>query len=292
MAGNIKFTKEIVNERLKDKGVCITGEYINSLTKTEFMCTCGHEWAALPNNVIHKTGCPKCNGGIPFTIEALNEIKYSLQARGILMGKYINSSTKVEFNCEIGHIWKTTLQSVVNGTGCPHCSSRPPITADQVNEKLYERGIQLLSEYRNCHYKSEFTCSNGHRWFATPDNIVRKEQGCPQCYIDFTKSAYIYVLEIVGSDDEFTGFGISNRKNPRISCHSITLAKTNKNIVRQKLFDIPTRFAALAIENKLKISLPIYNSGISGFKTEATKLAFENVIHIVNTYILEKEQYA
>lgn len=289
MVGNIKYTKEIINSRLEYRGITVLDEYKGYQVNLNFKCNNGHTWLATPSNVLRKTGCPHCNGGVSFTDMEMQEIKSSLELRGITFDEYKNSITKVEFKCKEGHNWKTTLQSVTDGTGCPHCSARPPLTKEDMNKKLVGRDIKLVGEYKSCHTKTTFECEAGHVWEAMPDNIVRKEQGCPQCYLDFTKPAYVYVLDIIGPDDNFTGFGITNNKKDRISVHCAILAKSNKNIVRQKIFETTSRFIALDVENKLKTSLPIYNSEILGFKTEATKLDFETVINIIETQLLEKE---
>jgi hypothetical protein len=285
-----KHTREIINSRLKSRNISMLDEYKGQSIKVKFECDKNHTWLATPGNVLRATGCPHCHGGVGYTDEQMYEIKSLLDQRGITMGIYKNSITKVAFECKNHHKWQTVLESVITGTGCPYCSKRPPLTKDIVNEKLIGRNIKLISDYKSCHSKAMFECSNGHTWMSVPDNVVRKEQGCPQCYLDFTKPAYIYVLDIIGEDDKFTGFGISNSKISRIAKHISILNKSNKKIIRKKIFSISTRFIALDIEKTLKISLPIYNSNITGFITEATKLDFETVIQIIDSYIIERDR--
>lgn len=286
--GNFRYNKEILNTRLRPRGITLLENYLGPTVKHGFECDNGHKWFASPNNVLHKTGCPRCNGGTAYSEDQLSDIKKSMELRGITFSEYKNSSTPVEFSCQFHHKWKTKFQSVKDGTGCPYCSTRPPLTKDDINKKLYERNIKLVGDYKSCHTKTMFVCNEGHNWLSIPDNIFRKEQGCPHCYLDFTKPAFIYVLEISDENEKFTGFGISNSKKSRIFKHSSELSKNNKHISRKQIFDIPTRITALDIENRLKKYLPIYNSCITGFKTEATKLNFETVIKIVETYIKEK----
>ena len=49
------------------------------------------------------------------------------------------------------------------------------------------------------------------------------------------------------------------------------------------------RLLTLEIENKLKTIMPIYNSNIPGFKTEATKLSFDEVISMAEKLTLQEE---
>ena len=67
-----KLTKEIVNERIAHRGIAMTGNYINGKTKTEFACSEGHVWDALPNNVTNGTGCPHCANRVLLTKEIVN----------------------------------------------------------------------------------------------------------------------------------------------------------------------------------------------------------------------------
>jgi hypothetical protein len=57
---NKKLTREKVQEKIKDRGIELIGDYINSKTHTLFRCANNHEWEAMPANVMHKTGCLIC----------------------------------------------------------------------------------------------------------------------------------------------------------------------------------------------------------------------------------------
>ena len=43
------------------RGFTIVGPYKGTLTKTTFQCSHGHEWGALPNNVLSGSGCSVCS---------------------------------------------------------------------------------------------------------------------------------------------------------------------------------------------------------------------------------------
>lgn len=49
-----------------------------------------------------------------------------------------------------------------------------------INKRIYGRGITLIGEVRSKHGKSDFECSNGHRWRDIPNNVAEGE-GCPHC---------------------------------------------------------------------------------------------------------------
>jgi hypothetical protein len=55
-SGNIRLNKTLVNERLADRKITMTGSYINARHKTEFRCPNGHTWQAIPDSVMRGRG--------------------------------------------------------------------------------------------------------------------------------------------------------------------------------------------------------------------------------------------
>ena len=49
-----------------------------------------------------------------------------------------------------------------------------------VNERIAHRGITLTGDYINVDIKTEFTCSEGHKWDTAPCNVMGGS-GCPHC---------------------------------------------------------------------------------------------------------------
>ena len=108
----------------------MTGEYINSLEKTEFQCVNGHSWQTSLNNVLHhKSGCPHCaaeNVGLTKQQRELtkDQLNLDIAHRGIQMiGEYTNAKTKSEFSCQCGHTWHATSDNISKGRGCPACAA-------------------------------------------------------------------------------------------------------------------------------------------------------------------------
>lgn len=71
-----------------------------------------------------------------------------------------------------------------------------------MNKSLQGRGIKLLGEVKSKTGKSDFICSNGHKWRTTPI-LVAEGEGCPICSIgqrtmqeikQLTKTGTIYLL--------------------------------------------------------------------------------------------------
>lgn len=116
-----KLTLEEVNAVLKPRGFKLLGEYKNGNTKTEFQCSKNHTWFAKFQDIKNSnSGCPHCAGLIKLTKEDINK---KLEGTGVkLIGQYISSKTKTEFQCSEGHIWEARPGNVCNAkSGCPFC---------------------------------------------------------------------------------------------------------------------------------------------------------------------------
>jgi hypothetical protein len=122
-AGLSQSSKEKVNEQLSSRGSSIKmiGDYINALTKSEFMCGSGHSWSARPNDILSGRGCPTCSD-TTLSIEIINR-RLQDQGRTIrAFGEYTNSIQSMSFCCELGHEWHTSASNVLRGSGCPICA--------------------------------------------------------------------------------------------------------------------------------------------------------------------------
>lgn len=182
-SGNIPLTKQIVNERIADRGIMMLSEYINQKKKALFKCGQDHTWETAPSNVLYANGCPKCA-----TIKRANKkrlttatIRERLADREIeLIGGYLHANAKTTFRCRENHTWNATPGSVLSGRGCPHCAGRIPLTQEMVNERLKNRGITLVGEYKRVSTKSLFQCKKGHTWETTASCVIYGT-GCPHC---------------------------------------------------------------------------------------------------------------
>jgi hypothetical protein len=98
---------------------------LDSFTATEnyarFKCVNNHIFTAIINNVLRGRGCKKCH----FENRTYDEfmINEKLKERGLrIVGNYINSQTKILFECSLNHTWETKPNNVLNGQGCPYCN--------------------------------------------------------------------------------------------------------------------------------------------------------------------------
>lgn len=168
-------------------GECISKLYIDSDTKLEWRCSNGHTFFNNPYNIKSKNQwCRVCKGYAVSTIEDMNKIA---ESRGgvCLSKKYINMYHKLEWQCEKKHRWFATPNMIKNknkgkGTWCPVCLGRPVyILKDMQNIAKKRGGLCISTHYKNSTTKLEWKCSEGHKWFATPNNVINKKSWCPTC---------------------------------------------------------------------------------------------------------------
>lgn len=123
----IKFTNEILDDRLEGRKIKRIGNCINSSNKILFQClkeNCNFEWMASPNSIVNsnKTGCPNCAGQARLTNNKIDEIlKYRNISR---LDNYSNLHTKIHWLCmECNNKWLATPANIIhNKSGCPICA--------------------------------------------------------------------------------------------------------------------------------------------------------------------------
>jgi hypothetical protein len=98
-----------------------------------------------------------------------------------LSTKYFNGTSRLLWQCRVGHQWKTVPNNVRRGRWCPACAGRPVVTIEEVRAIANKRGGQCLSgEYTNNKTKLLWQCMKGHRWLTTASHI-KQGHWCPAC---------------------------------------------------------------------------------------------------------------
>ena len=239
-----KLTKEVVNERIKDRGIKLIGEFITVNHRSTFKCFLTHEWETKPSHVLRDGGCPHCSNRYPLTKKVVNE---RIKDRGLeLIGEYLRSDKKTLFRCFFNHEWETMPSNVLRGRGCHQCNNNFPLTKKVVNERIKDRGLELIGEYINANRHSLFRCSNNHEWETKPSHVLQGK-GCPQCASYGFKTnipSHGYLLDF----GHFIKFGISNVLETRLKKHRQYNQKYT--IIKTKLFE--NGEDALDWENSIK----------------------------------------
>lgn len=109
--GSIAEMQQLARER---RGKCLSAAYVKSSTKLLWECAEGHRWEALPNNIKRGHWCPHCAGMVRDTIEEMHRIGRELGGK-CLSDTYVNSKTKLLWECAEGHRWTAIPSSVKGG---------------------------------------------------------------------------------------------------------------------------------------------------------------------------------
>lgn len=176
----IEAKKKFYNIVEEKKGKVI-GEYIDTKTKIEIECENGHTWNVKPNEIKQGSWCPRCLKNCPIKAQE-NLYKIVNEKNGKILGKYVNSQTKIQFECSQGHQWEAKPNGIIQGTWCSKCSGNCPIQAKEIFfELIKEKGGNVIGEYKNVTTKIKIKCGNEHTWDVTPHQIMASNSWCPVC---------------------------------------------------------------------------------------------------------------
>lgn len=165
-------------------GKCLSRKYTKAKDGYEWECGKGHRWRATWDDVKHGRWCPICLGRLPpdQAIEQLREIARSKGGR-CLSDRFVDVTTKLEFECSEGHRWETAPANIRGGRWCPRCAGNVPPTMEELHTMARERGGACLSKrYVNGHTKLRWRCEKGHVWWAAP-TAVKSGTWCPKCAV-------------------------------------------------------------------------------------------------------------
>lgn len=150
-----------------------------------WQCSGGHSWFALVSSVRRGSWCPKCAGSAPLTIEDAVAAARDQGGR-CLSDVYVNARRPLAWECAAGHRWQATLGSIRSGKWCAICrrevaAQRLRLTLEDVQARAKAKGGRCVSEAYGgtAGTPLEFECSDGHRWWASPNTIQRS--WCPHC---------------------------------------------------------------------------------------------------------------
>lgn len=100
-----------------------------------------------------------------------------------LSEKYINTDTKMLWQCRYGHRWEAIVKNVLyKNKWCPYCSKNKKLTIEYAHELAEKRNAKCLSkEYINSGTNLKWECEQGHIFLQSLNNINSKYCWCPYC---------------------------------------------------------------------------------------------------------------
>lgn len=200
-----KYNDLIKHAKLND-GRVITKEitFLKKCKSVKFECSVGHRWEIVAPRALTSLWCPECNGTKVQrnTIEMMQEIAIERGGK-CLSKKYINSETKLKWECSEGHTWNSTPHTVKNKKSwCPTCKANKQKNTLEDMHKLAKanNGKCLSKEYVLNNVNLVWECSEGHVWENQPANITMG-QWCPTCSKENEKLTIKEMKEIAKQRD-------------------------------------------------------------------------------------------
>ncbi|MDD2737282.1 MAG: hypothetical protein PHF56_25405 [Desulfuromonadaceae bacterium] len=173
-------------------GRVVSKEYRSGREKMEFECAKGHRFLSRPVHVrLSKSWCKICS----YIMRSLTENEKSerfmelqkiAESRGgrLLSTEYLGAENKHHWQCAEGHKWWSKSDSVKNsGSWCEKCAGKAPFTIEELQVFASSKGGAFLSkQYVGGRKNHLWRCPEGHKWFATPSNMIKKNGSwCPVC---------------------------------------------------------------------------------------------------------------
>jgi len=186
---NKKFSKTQMNaminfyKRINELGGKVIGEYKRAIDPIHCKCKDGHECYPLPTNIQRGQGmCLICAGQDPETAKQ-NFYKRIKELGGEVIGKYVNTNTRVQCKCKNGHDCYPLPTNIQRGQGmCIICSGHDPKTAKHnFYNNIKKLGGEVIGEYIDNNTSVYCKCKNGHDCNPLPANIQRGRGMCLIC---------------------------------------------------------------------------------------------------------------
>jgi hypothetical protein len=208
--------EDVAELAVKNPGVTVVGEYVNTHTKIDHLCNgCGSLWSVSPKNAMNTKTCKTCALSKLADSTRQSHDKYVAQLAVknpdvTVVGEYVNARTKIDHQCRCGEVWSVAPYSLIDGNskGCKSCGhnstkTKRRKTHDQFASELLEKheGVEAVGVYVNAKTKIKFRCAKGHEWNATPDSVLAGS-GCGVCAGNIKRShdSYLDALKAKNKD--------------------------------------------------------------------------------------------
>ena len=149
-------------------GECLSTEYKGVNHPVRLRCAKGHEWETDAVNPLKGAWCRLCaHDGRRLSIKDAQE---AAAARGgeCLSQTYVNTTTKLSWMCDRGHVWQAVLNSIrINGTWCMQCAAM---------SRIANRNSKARNKYQAAGWSLEAAAS-GEAPAAWPAMLIAPASG-------------------------------------------------------------------------------------------------------------------
>ncbi|MEJ2251608.1 MAG: hypothetical protein P8Y97_18375 [Candidatus Lokiarchaeota archaeon] len=154
---------------------------------------------------------------------------------GKLITPYYSAKNKVKIECQEGHQWETTPESIHQNNWCPYCAGNAK------NHKTFFKKIgqlydcKLVSDYKNAKTPLWYICTKGHRFKKDPywlkKDYKKIETLCPICKKENYGKRFSQIVLKKGGEilTKYKG----RFKEVTIRCENNHIWKTNPAVIYQ-----------------------------------------------------------
>jgi hypothetical protein len=123
----------------------------------------------------------------PHSIETYKQIAIDREGK-CLSDIYVNSQTKLKWECKNGHVWEAIPSAVKRGQWCKKCSDNE--RAERLRREGFEEAIKyalskkgkcISDTYINSHTPLKWECEKGHQWKTSFSSMKSGNTWCPHC---------------------------------------------------------------------------------------------------------------
>lgn len=168
-------------------GKCLSKQYVNNTTHLRWKCSAGHIWSAAPLKIKQGQWCKPCSIAAfakkrKLNINEMHELAQAKNGR-CLSKTYVDSKTRLAWQCSEGHVWRATPSNVKNNNSwCRECAGFKKLTIEYMHKIAKKRkGMCLSNEYFNSSTVLKWQCSEGHVFSKTAAAVLNRGEWCGEC---------------------------------------------------------------------------------------------------------------
>lgn len=183
------YTIENIRKYAEERGGrCLSDQYHNMKTNLQWICAKGHFFEKTFDKIKNKNSwCSKCTNEElatkrrKYSIEDMRHIAATRNGE-CLSKKFTNTNKKLKWNCEQGHVWNASYETIKKGHWCGECAGNTKKNEEHILAIAKKFNVEWIpSEYQGTKVKMQWRCSKGHVFNKSLD-LLQRGSGCAKCY--------------------------------------------------------------------------------------------------------------
>lgn len=117
-------------------------------------------------------------------LSIIKDLQVIAKERGgkCLSSTYVNKNNKMNWECDLGHVWQATPHHIKFGSWCPECSGNQKLGIQKMHQLAADKNGKCLStEYTNVDTALLWECKSKHKFIEKPRAIIYHGTWCPDC---------------------------------------------------------------------------------------------------------------